>query len=83
MIDAGVPPIATDNGQAIEWRARQVVARARKRRRLGRSDEIPAIALPCGTALDINHELLGLLRSGDGGGGMGAGWREFLALHGV
>jgi len=53
------------------------------RRRLGRSDEIPAIALPCGTALDINHELLGLLRGGDGDGGMGAGWREFLALHGV
>jgi len=53
------------------------------RRRLGRSDEIPAIALPCGTALDIDHELLGLLRGGDGDGGMGAGWREFLALHGV
>jgi SAM-dependent methyltransferase len=53
------------------------------RRRLGRNDEIPAIALPCGTALDIDHELLGLLRGGDGDGGMGAGWREFLALHGV
>ena len=25
------------------------------RRRLGRSEEIPAIALPCGTALDIDH----------------------------
>jgi hypothetical protein len=51
-------------------------------RRLGRSEEIPAIALPCGTALDIDHELLGLLRGGEGGGSS-AGWREFLALHGV
>jgi hypothetical protein len=28
MIDAGVASIATDNRQAIEWRSRQVVARA-------------------------------------------------------
>ena len=52
-------------------------------RRLGRGEEIPAIALPCGTALDIDHELLGLLRGGDHGGSTGAAWREFLELHGV
>src|SRR5213082_646027 len=42
------------------------------RRRLGGPEEIPVIALPCGTALDIDHELLGLLRGGDPGGGAGA-----------
>ncbi|HYU11626.1 MAG TPA: class I SAM-dependent methyltransferase, partial [Stellaceae bacterium] len=34
------------------------------RRRLGGAEEIPVIALPCGTALDIDHELLGMLRGG-------------------
>ena len=53
------------------------------RRRLGRSEEIPAIALPCGTALDIDHELLGLLHGGDHAGTASAAWREFLELHGV
>jgi len=53
------------------------------RRRLGKTEEIPVIALPCGTALDIDHELLGLLRGGDPGGGAGAEWREFLTMHGV
>jgi hypothetical protein len=52
------------------------------RRRIGKADEIPAIALPCGTALDIDHELLGLMRGSDNGG-MSAEWREFLELHGV
>src|SRR5207237_5584384 len=51
-------------------------------RRLGRSEEIPAIALPCGTALDIDHELLGLLRGGDGGSGVGAQCGECVALRG-
>ena len=54
------------------------------RRRLGKQEEIPAIALPCGTALDIDHELLGLMRGGgNGAGATGADWRDFLALHGV
>src|SRR5437764_13896377 len=53
------------------------------RRRLGKAEEIPVIALPCGTALDIDHELLGLMHGGDPGGGAGADWREFLTLHGV
>ena len=52
------------------------------RRRIGKADEIPAIALPCGTALDIDHELLGLMRGSDNGG-TSAEWREFLDLHGV
>jgi hypothetical protein len=53
------------------------------RRRLGRPEEIPVIALPCGTALDIDHELLGLLRGSDVVGSTSAQWRDFLALHGV
>ena len=52
-------------------------------RRVGRAEEIPAIALPCGTALDIDHELLGLMRGGDAAGGTNADWREFLEMHGV
>ena len=53
------------------------------RRRLGKAEEISVIALPCGTALDIDHELLGLLRGGDHASGTSAAWREFLALHGL
>ncbi|MBV8494360.1 MAG: methyltransferase regulatory domain-containing protein [Alphaproteobacteria bacterium] len=52
-------------------------------RRLGKAAEIPVIALPCGTALDIDHELLGLMRGGEGAANTGAEWREFLALHGI
>jgi SAM-dependent methyltransferase len=47
------------------------------RRRLG-TQETPLIALPCGTALELDHQLLGL--STDHGD---PAWREFLALHGV
>jgi SAM-dependent methyltransferase len=54
------------------------------RRRLGGPEEIPVIALPCGTALEIDHELLGMLRGGaDLLGDRSGEWREFLALHGV
>jgi SAM-dependent methyltransferase len=52
------------------------------RRRLGKAEEVPAVALPCGTALDIDQELFKLL-SGAGAGGMTSDWREFLELHGV
>ena len=52
------------------------------RRRLGKGEEVPAVALPCGTALDIDQELFKLL-SGAGAGGMTSDWREFLELHGV
>ncbi len=48
------------------------------RRRLGTAEEIPLIALPCGTALELDHQLLGMLE-----GNTSAAWREFLALHGV
>jgi SAM-dependent methyltransferase len=47
------------------------------RRRLG-TDEVPLIALPCGTALELDHRLPGALT--DRGDPV---WREFLALHGV
>jgi len=52
------------------------------RRRLGKAEEVPAVALPCGTALDIDQELLNLL-SGTGSGGVCSDWRELLELHGV
>jgi len=48
------------------------------RRRLGSAQDVPLIALPCGTALELDHRLFALL-SGD----MAPAWREFLALHGV
>jgi len=48
------------------------------RRRLGGAQEIPLIALSCGTALELDHQLLGWL-----GGEMNSAWRDFLALHGV
>jgi hypothetical protein len=48
------------------------------RRRLGGPEEIPVIALPCGTALELDRELLGVLE-----GRTSADWREFLALHGL
>jgi SAM-dependent methyltransferase len=48
------------------------------RRRLGGAQEIPLIALPCGTALEVDRRLLGLLS-----GEMDPAWRDFLALHGV
>jgi len=54
------------------------------RRRLGGPEEIPVIALPCGTAIEIDQELLGMLRGGaDLLGDRAAEWREFLALHGA
>jgi hypothetical protein len=52
------------------------------RRRLGKAEEVPAVALPCGTALDIDQDIVRLL-SGADVGGMSADWREFLELHGV
>ncbi|HEX3537188.1 MAG TPA: class I SAM-dependent methyltransferase [Stellaceae bacterium] len=48
------------------------------RRRLGGPDEIPVLALPCGTALDIDAELAGLMR-----GDHASEWRAFLAMHGI
>jgi len=53
------------------------------RRRFGGPEEIPVLALPCGTALDLDGELLGFLRGGDRLGERAAVWREFLALHQV
>lgn len=47
-------------------------------RRLGTPHEIEVIALPCGTALDLDEQLFGLLT-----GEMDQGWREFLAMHGA
>lgn len=52
------------------------------RRRLGGPEEIPVLALPCGTALDIDADLLGLMR-GDFAGERGIAWRDFLNMHGL
>jgi hypothetical protein len=52
------------------------------RRRLGGSEKIPVLALPCGTALDIDAEVLRLMR-GDFDSERGAAWRKFLTMHGV
>lgn len=48
------------------------------RRHLGGADETPLIALPCGTALELDGHRLDLLRSG-----RDPAWRDFLAAHGV
>jgi SAM-dependent methyltransferase len=48
------------------------------RRRLGSAQETPLIALPCGTALELDPQLLGLLSSE-----MKSAWHDFLALHEV
>ena len=48
------------------------------RRHLGGSDETPLIALPCGTALELDGHLLDLLTSG-----RDPAWRDFLASQGV
>ena len=45
------------------------------RRRLAGTQETPLIALPCGTALELDHQVL----SHD----VSPAWREFLATHGV
>jgi hypothetical protein len=53
------------------------------RRRLGSAEEISVLALPCGTALDIDHSVRGLLSGAVTGIGDRAGeWRDFLAGHG-
>jgi hypothetical protein len=50
--------------------------------RLGGQEPIQILALPCGTALRIDSDLLALLRDGGAiGDDKFAGWREFLASH--
>jgi len=44
------------------------------RRRLGTSEEIPLLALPCGTAIEIDPRIAA---------GENRAWRQFLALHGL
>jgi SAM-dependent methyltransferase len=48
------------------------------RRHLGGPDDTPLIALPCGTALELDGHLLDLLTSG-----RDPAWRDFLAAQGV
>jgi SAM-dependent methyltransferase len=53
------------------------------RRRLGGADEIPIVARPCGTAIELGPELLALLGGGMTSGEMTGTWRDFLAPHGL
>ena len=52
-------------------------------RRLGGPEEIPYLALPCGTAIGINDKMRSLLRGQTGDGDEFAEWRGFLAAQGV
>jgi SAM-dependent methyltransferase len=51
-------------------------------RRLGGPEEVPYVALPCGTGLPVNDPMRSLLR-GDAGGVECGEWREFLVAHGI
>lgn len=54
------------------------------RRRLGGAEEIPFLALPCGTMLKMNDALRGLMRCvGDSDSGGMVDWRKFLATFGI
>jgi hypothetical protein len=48
------------------------------RRRFGGAEPIPVVALPCGTALDLEDASIA-----DYIGSDAVGWRDFLATHGV
>jgi len=48
------------------------------RRRLGEAEETPLVALPCGTAIELDRQLLAMLH-----GDLGPAWRDFLVLHGL
>jgi hypothetical protein len=61
-------------------RAPVAAVNAALRRRLGSAEEVAVLALPCGTALDIDHTLRGLLAGARPDVG---GWHAFLAAQGV
>ncbi|MBO0739593.1 MAG: hypothetical protein J2P48_24150, partial [Alphaproteobacteria bacterium] len=53
-------------------------------RRCGGPEEIRWIALPCGTALELDCDLIRLLRDGEEIDECRfPGWRDFIAAHGV
>jgi hypothetical protein len=52
-------------------------------RRLGGPEEVPYLALPCGTALALNDPVRSLLRGDTGDGVEYAEWRDFLAAYGI
>jgi SAM-dependent methyltransferase len=52
-------------------------------RRLGGSEEIPYLALPCGTAIGINDQIRLLLRGQTNDDEECGAWRDFLAAQGV
>ena len=52
-------------------------------RRLGGPEEIPYVALPCGTAIAVGETVRTLLRGRTGDGDEFGEWRDFLAAHGI
>jgi hypothetical protein len=52
-------------------------------RRLGGPEEIPYVALPCGTAIAVGETVCSLLRGRTGDGDEFGEWRDFLAAHGI
>jgi len=52
-------------------------------RRLGGAEEIPYLALPCGTAIAVTDTVRSLLRGDAGDGDDVRAWQEFLAVHGI
>src|SRR5262249_55422894 len=52
--------------------------------RVGRPDEIRWLVLPCGTALEVDCELMALVRDGEKiDDTKFPGWRQLLASHGA
>lgn len=53
-------------------------------RQLDKLEEVPWLAVPCGTALAVDSDLLAQLRDGvEIDEGRFPGWRDFLAPHGI
>jgi hypothetical protein len=52
-------------------------------RRLGGPEEIPYLALPCGTTIGINDKIRLLLRGQRDGDEEFGAWRDFLAAQSV
>jgi SAM-dependent methyltransferase len=68
-VESGRASVAAINAAISRW--------------LGGPEEVPYVALPCGTALAINDPMRSILRGDTGKGVEYDGWRDFLAAHGI